>query len=1124
MIDSNSSIVLQSNSGNNIGINTTGPNRKLDINDVSGQCLQLTYNDNNGSATVYCTFDITSLGYLTITPSGNVVTLPTLQSTTINCSTLTAANAIDITAGLMKINSSNVNSVVSIGRSGIINEIMRMEYDSSNYTSFTIGTSGDLTIAPSGNDLYITGNQHISTSLSINSSNTGSALIINDTSQPQIILENSAQQCPINLDNSGNLSINPSGLIRLVSKTSINDGTISGYDIVTIRGDCDPLGITNTFIGEHNGQLRIELLSNPNKSITIAYDQISDSGLIQAAVSGFSGKRLVLNPHGGSVNINSAISAPSYACNISESLFGKCLFLHRNNISLGCGFDINSSGYLILLPTGNKIGINGEPTKTLSIISSSTEIQNYIYTTIVGLDTIVNTCTFDYTANFDLLINNSSYNSTTTITTQKSIIIGQSLLSSLPHSSPLCIQSNSGEGGIIFHNALGPSGNQGSKTWLTYIKDNSGTDPGSFNIYNTTSSHDLVRFWEDISLQLSRIRLLNNSGLTTDIISDATNSSLVSSGNLILQNPSYTASPLVGIRKIPEVALDINHSSGQCIQMNYNNATNSSSTKINMNITSLGNMNVITTGGNITTLSNIAIGLITPISFKFGIFKDNTSCIVDSFGDLTNNGSMIISTTTSPLKRIGMGYDLTNDAGVIQCLEAGISAKPLLLNPNNGRVAIGTAIPISSKLCINRLPGEGIMRFINNNNNGTETHYTSWEFTANGNTIMKPINGLSTHTFIVGKDLFDPGLDTVTMCLESNNGLGGLLIYNDLGPSGSQGSKSWILHNNPSSHSLPGSFALHNSNAGRDTHLFTFDTSIPESKLRLSISATDYADMVCTSAGDLGILASNGRCRLYANTFLHTNTFSNPLTDPYGDSTNNGSLFIGNYTNTHRMGLGYDATYNVHVIQGMQVGITPLPISLNPAGANVGIGTVSPQKSFTVNHGSGQCLRLVYNNTTGTETTYSDFTIASNGILTINPAGSSPSVSITSNLSVSSNISAATMTLPSPSATSITFNGAVWDNSTYGNYVILPGNIVHMTVEISNTSALGTGNHAISSSNIAHPPFKEVWEPCIIYDGSTYYSNNFIIINTSGTISLQMMSATSAGTTVRANITYSRSI
>jgi hypothetical protein len=59
----------------NLGINTSNPEKKVEINSATGDCLRLTYNDNNGLATNFTDFVVSSSGDLTITPSGNDITI-----------------------------------------------------------------------------------------------------------------------------------------------------------------------------------------------------------------------------------------------------------------------------------------------------------------------------------------------------------------------------------------------------------------------------------------------------------------------------------------------------------------------------------------------------------------------------------------------------------------------------------------------------------------------------------------------------------------------------------------------------------------------------------------------------------------------------------------------------------------------------------------------------------------------------------------------------------------------------------------------------------------------------------------------------------------------------------------
>ena len=56
----------------------------------------------------------------------------------------------------------------------------------------------------------------------------------------------------------------------------------------------------------------------------------------------------------------------------------------------------------------------------------------------------------------------------------------------------------------------------------------------------------------------------------------------------------------------------------------------------------------------------------------------------------------------------------------------------------------------------------------------------------------------------------------------------------------------------------------------------------------------------------------------------------------------------------------------------------------------IGINTINPNTQLCINNNNGNCLRLVYNNNTGTETTYLDCNISETGVVTFNANGSKP--------------------------------------------------------------------------------------------------------------------------------------
>ncbi len=93
-----------------VGINTTAPDRNLEINASDGNCLRLTYNDNNGSATNYTDFTLASNGNLTINSSGGTINL-----TNSTASTSTTTGALVVTGGAGIGGALNINGNCSIG-------------------------------------------------------------------------------------------------------------------------------------------------------------------------------------------------------------------------------------------------------------------------------------------------------------------------------------------------------------------------------------------------------------------------------------------------------------------------------------------------------------------------------------------------------------------------------------------------------------------------------------------------------------------------------------------------------------------------------------------------------------------------------------------------------------------------------------------------------------------------------------------------------------------------------------------------------------------------------------------------------------------------------------------------
>lgn len=74
---------------------------------------------------------------------------------------------------------------------------------------------------------------------------------------------------------------------------------------------------------------------------------------------------------------------------------------------------------------------------------------------------------------------------------------------------------------------------------------------------------------------------------------------------------------------------------------------------------------------------------------KHDFRRENVSYLTNAFGDTNQNGNLVLSSASSPAKRLAMGYDPVNDLAVIQAIHSSTIAKPLLLNPSGGGLGVG---------------------------------------------------------------------------------------------------------------------------------------------------------------------------------------------------------------------------------------------------------------------------------------------------------------------------------------------------------------------------------------------------------------------------------------------------
>jgi len=78
------------------------------------------------------------------------------------------------------------------------------------------------------------------------------------------------------------------------------------------------------------------------------------------------------------------------------------------------------------------------------------------------------------------------------------------------------------------------------------------------------------------------------------------------------------------------------------------------------------------------------------------LMSSNSSYLTTAFGD--GNGTLEVADFATPAKRLAMGYDPVNDLAVIQGVHAGVTKKPLGLNPSGGDVMASTGSWVDGRL------------------------------------------------------------------------------------------------------------------------------------------------------------------------------------------------------------------------------------------------------------------------------------------------------------------------------------------------------------------------------------------------------------------------------------------
>lgn len=293
-INTNNQNAMTINANQRIGINTLFPSKRLDVNDISGECLRLIYDDNLGRNIRYTDFLIDPNGNLQIVPYNGSIKIPAningsgliigntlITATGIQINTLAvSANGIaeankvltvDSSLNISDINTLTCNNLVSDEMTGVIQTAAQPnitsvgDLDALNTTEINIGTTNSfLKIHGESNVVYvqpyleaITGsacdifignyNRTVNTSVrkimiksngmvGIGTNNPNKSLEINTTDGNCLRLTNNSNFTDLNILSDGSLNV-------LNNTTYLNytsNSNVIGYPLVLKRNILTP--------------------------------------------------------------------------------------------------------------------------------------------------------------------------------------------------------------------------------------------------------------------------------------------------------------------------------------------------------------------------------------------------------------------------------------------------------------------------------------------------------------------------------------------------------------------------------------------------------------------------------------------------------------------------------------------------------------------------------------------------------------------------------------------------------------------------------------------------------------------------------------------------------------------
>ena len=414
------------------------------------------------------------------------------------------------------------------------------------------------------------------------------------------------------------------------------------------------------------------------------------------------------------------------------------------------------------------------------------------------------------------------------------------------------------------------------------------------------------------------------------------------------------------------------------------NITGTLATAAQGNITSVGTLTGLTSSGivSITNTTDSTSSSTGALVLSGGIGINDTADAVSSIngGSLTTAGGMAIA------KKLFVGTDVSVGGNLTVTGNLTISGTTTTVDTTATLIKDNTLTLNSGPAGTGYDSGVLIQRFQDENNAGTgdvvndtaeETYAIS---SATSTTVTLPSGANTTADYY--KDWYikitsGAGNNQVRKVIGYTGSTTRVLTLNTSFATTPSASDTINLYNKPISTIL-----WQESNKQFITAFTSTDVSAG------ALSIIDYADL------RTNILNAN-RIRVGDSTDTNTSRMISALDSTITTGSTNRLIAIGKASSANNQAeMMFNWTADGSSSNNLRLGLHSAG-SLNSTfilgNGNVGIGTSLPDRKLEINSSTGNCLRLTYNDTDGTATTYCDQTISSAGVVTLAAAGSAPS-------------------------------------------------------------------------------------------------------------------------------------